>query len=80
MAITACKTLNEKRKVKITPFKGKKIDMITPDGFVMPLFYGLQVLLDKRQVDGKTEIYWTQPPMPFLHDNLARLLLIIWET
>lgn len=74
LAITACKTLNEKRKLKITPFKGKKIDMITPDGFVMPLFYGLQALLDKRQVDGKTEIYWTQPPMPFLHDNFSKIV------
>lgn len=74
LAITACKTLNEKRKVKITPFKGKKIDIMSPDGFIMPLFYGLQALLGKRTVNGKFEIYWTQPPMSFLHDNFNKIV------
>lgn len=74
LAITACKSLNEKRKVKVTPFKGKKIDMISPDGFIMPLFYGLQALLDKRMVNGKPEIYWTQPPMSFLNDNFDKIV------
>lgn len=74
LAITACKSLNEKRKIKVTPFKGKKIDMISPDGFIMPLFYGLQALLDKRIVNGKSEIYWTQPPMTFLNDNFSKIV------
>ena len=69
LAITACKELNKKRKNKVTPYKGKKIDIISPEGFVIPLFYGLQALLGKREVNGKKEIYWTQPPMSFLHDN-----------
>lgn len=74
LAITACKTLNEKRKVKVTPFKGKKIEIMSPDGFVMPLFYGLQALLGQKTVNGKSEIYWTQPPMSFLHDNLDKIV------
>lgn len=74
LAITACKTLNEKRKTKTTPFKGKKIEMITPDGFIMPLFYGLQALLGKRDINGKKEIYWTQPPMSFLNDNFNKIV------
>ncbi len=74
MSITACKTLNEKRKVKVTPFKGKEIDMMTPDGFIMPLFYGLQALLDKREINGKKEIYWSQPPMSFLNDNFSKIV------
>lgn len=74
LAINACKTLNEKRKVKVTPFKGKKIDIMSPDGFIMPLFYGLQALLGKRVVRGKSEIYWTQPPMSFLHDNFNSIV------
>ena len=73
-AITACKNLNEKRKVKVTPFKGKKISQLTPDGFIMPLFYGIQALLDKREVNGKKEIYWTQPPMSFLDDNFDKIV------
>ena len=74
LSITACKALNEKRKVKVTPFKGKEIDMISPDGFITPLFYGLQALLDKREVNGEKEIYWTQPPMAFLNDNFDKIV------
>lgn len=74
LGITACKTLNEKRKVKVTPFKGKKIDMLSPEGFIMPLFYGLQALLSKRTVNGKEEIYWIQPPMAFLNDNFCKIV------
>ena len=48
--------------------------MISPDGFIMPLFYGLQALLDKRVVNGKSEIYWTNPPMAFLHDNFSKIV------
>lgn len=73
-AITACKTLNRKRKVKVTPFKGKEIDTLTPDGFIMPLFYGLQALLGKREKNGKKEIYWTTPPMTFLNDNFCKIV------
>lgn len=69
LAITACKELNKKRKNKVTPYKGKKIDIISPEGFVIPLFYGLQALLGKREVNGKKEIYWTQPPMSFLQGS-----------
>lgn len=74
LAITACKELNKKRKNKVTPYKGKKIEMISPDGFVIPLFYGLQALLGKREVNGKKEIYWTQPPMSFLQDNFKEIV------
>lgn len=74
LGINACKELNKKRKNKTTPFKGKKIDNVTPDGFIIPLFYGIQALLGKREVNGKKEIYWTQPPMSFLHDNFKMIV------
>lgn len=74
LAITACKELNKKRKNKVTPYKGKKIDMISPDGFIVPLFYGLQALLGKREVNGKMNIYWKQPPMSFLQDNFMQIV------
>lgn len=74
LAITACKTLNSKRKVKVTPFKGKEVEIISPDGFIMPLFYGLQALLSKQTVNGKDEINWVQPPMTFLNDNLSKIV------
>lgn len=74
LAITACKSLNEKRKVKVTPYKGKKIDILSPEGFIVPLFYGLQALLDKHEVNGHTEIYWTVPPMTFLNDHFEKIV------
>lgn len=74
MGITACKELNQKRKNKVTPFKGKRIEIISPEGFIVPLFYGIQALLAKRDVNGKKEIYWTQPPMTFLQDNFNKIV------
>lgn len=74
LAINACKDLNKNRKTKVTPYKGKKIDILSPDGYITPLFYGLQALLGKKEVNGKKQIYWTQPPMSFLQDNFPRIV------
>lgn len=66
--------MNDSRKHKFTPFKGKEIEVLTPDGFIMPLFYGLQALLGRHEVDGKKELYWTQNPMTFLNDNFDKIV------
>lgn len=71
--ITAVKTLNEKRTEKRTPFGGTEIETVSPDGFVMPLVYGLQALMERRVVNGHAEVCWTQPPMLFLHENLEKI-------
>ncbi len=73
-AITAAKKLNDKRKIKTAPFCGKKVESVTPDGFIAPLVYGLQALMTKREVDGKKIIVWSQAPMPFLHNNLDKIV------
>ena len=72
--ITAVKNLNEKRKDKTTPFTEKAIDTLSPDGFIVPLVYGLQALMEKRMVGKHYEIHWKQPPLLFLHNNLARIV------
>ena len=67
--IGAVKKLNNKTKNKKTPFSGERIKSdvkISPDGFILPLFYGLQALLEKRDVDGKTIIDWATDPKQFL--------------
>jgi len=69
--ITAVKTLNEKRKDKTTPFTEKEIETVSPDGFIMPLVYGLQALMENN---GNNEIRWKQPPMVFLHNNLEKIV------
>ena len=72
--ITAVKKLNEARKDKKAPFSGKSIDMLSPEGYIMPLVYGLQALMVNRVVNGRNEIAWSQPPMTFLHNNLGKIV------
>ena len=57
--ITAVKTLNEKRRDLRTPFGGKVIETVSPDGYIMPLVYGLQALMENRIVRGRHEIRWS---------------------
>lgn len=73
-SITAVKRLNEKRKVKRTPFLRNDIDKLSPDGFITPLVYGLQALLVNVEKDGERCIKWSQPPMPFLISNLDKIV------
>ena len=72
--INAVKKLNEKRKIKVSPFEGKPVDMLNPDGFIVPLVYGLQALMENTIVDGKRQIKWIQDPMEFLEKNLAKIV------
>lgn len=72
--ITAVKKLNEKRHSKKAPFTGAEIDILSPEGFVVPLVYGLQALMENRVVDGKHVICWAQAPKPFLQENLQKIV------
>lgn len=72
--ITAVKKLNEARKDKKAPFSGTPVDMLSPEGYIMPLVYGLQALMVNRVVNGRNEIAWAQPPMTFLHNNLGKIV------
>lgn len=72
--ITSVKKLNEKRKNKQTPFSGKKIETISPDGFIAPLVYGMQSLLERKMVNGQAQIVWKQAPMTFLFNNLQKIV------
>ncbi|MFD0702850.1 hypothetical protein DMP06_01590 [Slackia equolifaciens] len=67
--ITAVKKLNE-RKTKVTPFLGEEVETLSPDGFVTPLAYGLQALMDVRVENGKQIVFWSVDPMPWLEKNL----------
>lgn len=72
--ITAVKKLNENHKEKKAPFSDHNIDMLSPEGYIVPLIYGLQALMVNSTVNGHNEITWRQPPMPFLHNNLGRII------
>ncbi|MGN1114719.1 MAG: hypothetical protein ACI4RC_06335 [Oscillospiraceae bacterium] len=71
--ITSVKTLN-KKKHKFTPFYQKKVDMLSPEGFIIPLVYGLQALMERRYVDGKYKIVWKEDPKLFLENNLSKIV------
>lgn len=72
--ITAVKTLNKKKSSKFTPYLNREIETGSPDGFIIPLVYGLQTLMKNTIINGKNTIIWTQPPMPFLEKNLGKIV------
>lgn len=72
--ITAVKKLNEKRKDKRTPFTEVEIETISPEGFVVPLVYGLQALMENYIDHGQNMVRWKQSPKAFLQDNLKKIV------
>lgn len=73
--ITSVKNINEGRKEKKAPFCGKKIETLSPEGFIIPLVYGLQSLM-KSEVNSNGEriISWRTAPMPYLVNNLPQIV------
>lgn len=72
--ISEVKKLNAGRKKKKAPFSNDSIDMLSPDGYIVPLVYGLQALMINKTVNGHNEIAWVQPPMEFLRNNLDKIV------
>lgn len=72
--ITAVKKLNTNRKEKKAPFSNRTIDMLSPEGYIVPLVYGLQALMIKKNINGYNQIAWSQPPLVFLHNNLSKII------
>lgn len=72
--ITAVKKLNDNRKDKRAPFSDNNIDILTPEGYIMPLVYGLQALMVCETENGYRKVVWSQPPMTFLHNNLGKIV------
>lgn len=69
--ITAVKTLH---RSKTTPYSNKPIETPSPEGFIMPLVYGLLALMEKVSVNGTSKILWRQDPMEFLKNNLDKIV------
>ncbi len=73
-SITAVKNVNKRTK-KVAPFSGKEIETLSPDGFIVPLVYGLQSLMEATtDRDGQRIIRWKQSPLPYLVNNLERIV------
>lgn len=72
--ITAVKSMNSKKTAKHTPYLNREVETLSPEGFIVPLVYGLQTLMTNTIVNGKKTIIWTQPPLPFLALNLGKIV------
>lgn len=53
--ITAVKKLNARTSDKVMPFAGTPVDTVSPDGFIVPLAYGLTVLIDPETMEWRTD-------------------------
>lgn len=72
--ITAVKKLNENRSRKLAPFSGKPINRLTPDGFIVPLVYGLIELIGEKMINGIETIVWEEDPIAFLEENFQKVV------
>ncbi|SHK78506.1 hypothetical protein SAMN05216582_11763 [Selenomonas ruminantium] len=80
--ITAVKAKNlnkkgDRIKTKKKPFSGESIDIddnVTPEGFIMPLIYGFQAIMDRVEVNGEIKIQWSENPWNFIETNMERIV------
>lgn len=70
--ITAVKAKNKPRATMLTKFTREPVDTLIPDGFVIPLAYGLQALMEVDRSTG--EVKWRVDPMRFLEDNFSEVV------
>ncbi|MBW3091488.1 UvrD-helicase domain-containing protein [Bifidobacterium sp. 82T10] len=69
--IAAVKNLNKPTKsglVKTTPFAGNPVDTASPEGFIMPLVYGLTALVNPDTME------WRVDPNEFLDQWLPKIV------
>lgn len=71
--IGAVKKMNSSSGPKTANFTGRKIETISPDGFLYPVVYGLRVLMTTNKAG---EVEWdVDDPAQFLRDNLDEIAL-----
>lgn len=70
--ITAVKSLNARHSSRVTPFGHYEVDCLSPDGFITPLVYGLQALMETHvnPQNNYTYVEWVQDPFEWLDKNL----------
>ncbi|NMM94755.1 AIPR family protein [Bifidobacterium oedipodis] len=66
--ITAVEKANSTNTIKTTPFGGKKVDKENPEGFIVPLVYGLNALVDPETLT------WRRNPQRFLEQYLPAIV------
>lgn len=69
--ILAVKKMNTSARPKFSKFTHIKVDFNNPEGFIVPLVYGLQALLEVTE-DGR--VAWKTEPSAFLRDHLSAVV------
>lgn len=67
-AVTLAKALKTK---PTTPFSKQLVDYRYPDGFIVPLVYGLKALLE---IDENGQLYWKTNPVSFISQHLDEIV------
>ena len=65
------KMAKDMRSKPATHFAGDEVDYTYPEGFVMPLVYGLKALME---VDANGQVHWKQKPERFIDENLDAIV------
>ena len=71
-AIKAVSALNSGRKTMVTPFGKQEVRVANPQGFIAPLVYGLQVLMEVTYAEGNSQIVWRDGvnPVKWLEEHI----------
>ena len=77
-AIEAVKGVNKNKR--LTPFYGIEVDNNVPRGYIAPLVYGVQALIEIREEDGRECVRWkVSDPMAWIETNLPDIMKMYWE-
>lgn len=66
--ITAVRKANARRSAPRAPFSGRDVPVASPEGFIMPLVYGLVSLIDPET------LAWRTDPWRFLDQHLQKVV------
>lgn len=69
-AITAVRKMNKNKKNIVAPFSKRGVPTASPEGFIVPLVYGLKAIINNK--NGR--INWTTDPKKFLENNLEKIV------
>jgi hypothetical protein len=68
--IGAVKKMNDTKAAKMSNFEGRTVPVLSPDGFLYPIVYGVRELM-LQTADGKIE--WRVEPLQFLRDHIEEI-------
>lgn len=63
-----------KKGNKQTPFYRTEVEYEIPEGFIMPLVYGLSELMDVKAADGCQKVVWKVDPFEFIDKHLNEIV------